>query len=307
VNPFDPHPDRVARPRADVLAAGAVVWRPGPQGPEMALVHRPRYDDWSHPKGKLDKGEGLPFAAAREVAEETGLAVRLGALLGDVRYPVPEGEKLVRYWAAQAVGGEFAPNDETDRLVWVDVDRAGDQLSYRHDLEVLQRFVDIGPPTSTVVLVRHAKAGSRKTWHGEDLLRPLSGAGRRQAGALAPFLALFGPDRLLSAPPLRCRDTIAPLAERLGGAPVADEALLGEASYRAEPEAGRRRLLELAAEPGVTLVNSQGGVIPDLVGALAKNAGVDPDDVPAKKASTWVLTFVDGEVRAADHYPPPAT
>lgn len=305
MSPFDPRPERDGNPRADVLAAGAVVWRPGPGGPEMALVHRPRYDDWAYPKGKLDKHETMPSAAAREVAEETGLTVRLGALLGDVRYPVPEGEKVVRYWAAQAVGGEFAPNDETDQLEWVDVDRAADQLSYRHDLEVLQRFVDIGPPTSTVVLVRHAKAGSRKNWQGEDLLRPLSGAGRRQAAALAPFLALLGPDRLVSAPPLRCRDTIAPLAELLGGAPIVDEPLLGEAGYHVDQEAGRQRLLELAAEPGVTLVNSQGGVIPDLVGGLAKNAGIDPDDVPAKKASTWVLTFVDGEVRAADHYPPP--
>jgi 8-oxo-(d)GTP phosphatase len=302
VSPFGPRDDIAG---ADILAAGAVLWRPGPEGPEIALVHRPRYDDWAYPKGKLDDGEDMPTAAVREVAEETGLRVRLGALLGDVRYPVPEGDKLVRYWAAQALDGEFVANDETDQLEWVSIDRAADQLSYRHDLEVLQRFVDIGPVTSTLLLVRHAKAGSRKDWPGDDDLRPLSGAGRRQAAALDPALALFGPDRMFSAPPLRCRQTITPLAERLGGMSIADEPLLGEEGYWDAPEAGRNRVLELAVEPGVTVVSSQGGVIPDVVGALAKNAGVDPDHVPAKKASTWVLTFVDNEVRAADHYPPP--
>src|SRR4051812_42878800 len=261
---------------AAVLAAGAVVWRPGRAGPEIALVHRPRYDDWAYPKGKLDRGEEMPFAAVREVVEETGLRVRLGALLGDVRYAVPEGEKVVRYWAAQAVDGEFAANPETDLLEWASIDRAADQLSYRHDMDVLQRFVDIGPPTATVLLTRHAKAGSRKDWQGEDAMRPLSGAGRRQADAVAPFLALFGPGRLPPPPPLRCRDTIVPLADRLGGAPIEDEPRLGEASYWAEPEAGQRRLLELAARSGVTLISSQGGVIPDVVAALGKNAGVDP-------------------------------
>ncbi len=302
MSPFGPRDDA---PGADVLAAGAVLWRPGPQGPEIALVHRPRYDDWAYPKGKLERGEAMPFAAVREVEEETGFRARLGALLGDIRYPVPEGDKLVRYWAARARAGEFVANDEVDQLVWESIDRAADRLSYRHDLEVLQRFVDTGPPTSTVVLVRHAKAGSRNAWQGADTLRPLSGRGRRQAEALGPFLALFGPDRLLSAPPVRCRETLAPLADRLDTAPIADEPLLGEAGYWADPDAGRERLLALAAEPGVVVVCSQGGVIPDVVGALGKPAGVDPDDLPAKKASTWVLTFVDGDVRAADHYPPP--
>jgi 8-oxo-(d)GTP phosphatase len=302
VSPFGPRDDSG---NDDVLAAGAVLWRPGATGPEVALVHRPRYDDWAYPKGKLDDGEDMPFAAAREVVEETGHRPRLGALLGDVRYQVPEGRKVVRYWAAESRGGRFEPNSETDRLEWASVDRAADQLSYRHDLEVLRRFLEVGPPTATVVLVRHAKAGSRNRWDGDDALRPLSGTGRRQAAALGPLLQLFGPDRLHTAPPLRCRQTLEPLAEELGGATVADEPLFGEDRYWDDPAAARERLLELAGQPGVTVVSSQGGVIPDLVAALGKPAGIDPDDVPAKKASTWVLTFVDGAVTAADHYPPP--
>jgi 8-oxo-(d)GTP phosphatase len=291
----------------DVPAAGAVLWRPGIHGPELGLVHRPRYDDWTFPKGKLDAGETMPFGAVREVAEETGQRVRLGPALADVHYPVAEGHKLVRYWGAEACGGEFVPGDETDELRWVDVQHAADMLSYRHDLQVLQRFAEVGTPTSVVLLVRHAKAGSRNEWHGDDDLRPLSEAGRRQARRLAGLLALFGPERLISAPLVRCRDSVAPLAETLG-LPVLDEPLLGEHGFYRDTEAGLTRIRELAKEPGVTVVCSQGGVIPDIVAALATNSDVamDPEDVPAKKGSTWVLTFgKDAELCTADYYPRP--
>ncbi|MGH3587412.1 MAG: NUDIX hydrolase, partial [Pseudonocardia sp.] len=215
---------------ADVLAAGAVLWRSAPAGVEVALVHRPRYDDWSFPKGKLDADETMPFAAAREIREETGQATRLGPVLGDVRYDVLDGRKLVRYWSAEARGGEFTPGDETDELRWLDPAAATEMLSYRRDVELLDRFTTIGRPMSVVALVRHAKAGSRSQWNDDDARRPLSGSGREQARRLDLLLGLFGPDRIVSAPPLRCRESVAPLAARLD-LPVDDEPLLGEAGY----------------------------------------------------------------------------
>jgi 8-oxo-(d)GTP phosphatase len=300
---------RVVEPTAaDVLAAGAVLWRPAPHGVEIALVHRPRYDDWSFPKGKLDPGETMPFAAVREIAEETGQVARLGPLVGDVRYPVADGGKLVRYWAAEARGGEFTRGDETDELRWLATADAVELLSYPHDVEILARFTELGPPTSVVALVRHGKAGSRSRWDGDDALRPLSGSGREQARHLDALLGLFGPDRAVTAPPVRCRDTVVPLVDRLGLA-VDEEPMLGEPAYLDDPAAALARLRELAGVPGVTVACSQGGVIPGLVGALATDAGlpeVDPDDVPAKKASTWLLTFGPGaELRAADYYERP--
>jgi 8-oxo-(d)GTP phosphatase len=247
----------------------------------------------------------MPFAAVREVVEETGVHARLGPLLRDVHYAVPEGDKLVRYWSAEAVDGAFAANDETDELRWVPPAQAAGLLSYRHDVEVLRRFTAVGRPTSLVLLVRHAKAGNRLQWDGDDDLRPLSGSGREQARQLAELLPLFGPDRVLSAPPVRCRETVAPLAAALG-MDVPDEPLLGEEGYWPDPDAGLSRLRKLAAEPGVTVLCSQGGVIPDAVAALAGSAphplGLDPDKIPCRKASTWVLGF-DGDVlRTADHY-----
>jgi 8-oxo-(d)GTP phosphatase len=300
---------RVMEPTAaDVLAAGAVLWRPGTHGVEIALVHRPKYDDWSLPKGKLDSGETMPFAAVREIGEETGQAARLGPLLGDVRYAVADGGKLVRYWAAEARGGEFTPGAETDELRWLDPVRAAELLSYPHDRDILHRFAEVGPPFSVIALVRHGKAGSRSQWDGDDALRPLSGSGQEQAWQLDRLLGLFGPDRVVSAPPVRCRDTVVPLAERLS-LPIIEEPLLGESGYRGDPAAALACIRALATIPGVTVACSQGGVVPELVGTLATGAGltgIDPGDVPAKKGSTWLLTFgPDATLRAADYYKHP--
>ena len=293
----------------DVLAAGAVLWRTGPAGgAELALVHRPRYDDWAFPKGKLEHGEAMPFAAVREVAEETGFGCRLGALLGDIRYQVPDGSKLVRYWAAEARSGAFEPNHETDELRWLSPDAAAELLTYPHDVALLNRFTELAPPRSVLVLVRHAKAGSRDQWDGEDAQRPLSETGRAQARQLAKLLPLFGPDRLASAPLRRCLETVQPLAEPLGLIPT-EEPLLSEAANQGDPAAAVARVRELAEQPGVTVTCSQGGVIPHIVRALLDGrpvSGVDLTDVPSRKASTWVLTFgVDG-LRSADYYPEPA-
>ncbi|MFR9800826.1 NUDIX hydrolase [Pseudonocardia sp. RS010] len=298
----------------DVLAAGTVLWRPGNAGPLVALVHRPKYDDWGLPKGKLDDGETLAACAVRETREETGARARLGARLGDVRYPVPEGRKLVRYWAAEALDvPDFVPNSEIDELVWRSPGEARPQLSYAHDVEILDRFL---APQSVLLLVRHAKAGSRKDWDGDDDLRPLSGVGRAQAEHLVGFLERFAPERFHSAVPVRCVDTIAPfaVARGLSADEIEREPLLGEEGYWEDPAAGLARFRALLGRPGVTVLCSQGGVIPDVLGTLFDECapsvtGVpDPGKTPApsRKGSTWVLTTdSSGAVTSADYYPSP--
>jgi 8-oxo-dGTP diphosphatase len=125
-----------AHPAAEIRAAGVVLWRRAPphgDGIEIALVHRPRYDDWSLPKGKLKRGEEFTAAALREAREETGLECELGAALPSIRYPVDGRPKEVRYWAAEAAAGAFAANLEVDRMLWLPPPAARSRLSYDHD------------------------------------------------------------------------------------------------------------------------------------------------------------------------------
>jgi 8-oxo-dGTP pyrophosphatase MutT (NUDIX family)/phosphohistidine phosphatase SixA len=287
-----------------LIAAGAAVWRRSPSGAvEIAVVHRPHYDDWSLPKGKPHSGELLPIAAVREVAEETGHTVALGPKLGTTRYRVPEGEKVVHYWAAHPTSGSFRPGDEVDELRWLPLANAIDLLSHPHDRTLLAGLDGATGITHVVLLVRHAKAGKSGTWQGDDDLRPLSSAGHRQAGILRTLLPLFGARRVHSAPPLRCRQTVESLAADLG-VPVIDELLLSEGGYAADSTAALDRLIKIATESGgPAVVCSQGGVIPDLVRALTGKAGLTLPDIPSAKSSYWGLFFGDGPVLlTADYY-----
>jgi 8-oxo-(d)GTP phosphatase len=290
-----------------VRAAGGALWRPADGGGiETAVVHRPRYDDWSLPKGKLDAGEHALSAAVREVVEETGLAVVAGRRSVRTEYEVAEGPKRVDYWLMRVVGGEFTPNHEVDQLRWLPLEDAAALVSHEPDRAVLADLGHTGVPREpTLLLVRHAKAGSRSEWDGPDEERPLEGKGRRQAHRLAEVLPLFAPTAVLTAPPTRCRETVEPLAERLGLA-VEELPELGEHEYDADPQAGLAvvdRLLEPRETPGVTVVCSQGGAIPSVLMSLGVRwAGVAgalwP---PAAKGSVWALGGRPGAL-AADYY-----
>lgn len=125
--------------QVEVEAAGGVVWRSKKGGGvEVLVAHRPRYDDWSFPKGKLDPGEDHESAAWREVWEETGYECELGDELPEVRYADRFGRtKRVRYWAMQVTGGDFEANDEVDEVRWLSPKKAGRLLTYQHDVELL--------------------------------------------------------------------------------------------------------------------------------------------------------------------------
>ena len=130
-----------------VWAAGGVVWRAVHEGVdggdlELLVIHRPRYDDWTLPKGKVEAGDAdLKATARREVWEETGLHCRLGADLGEVGYTAKGRPKVVHYWSMQAEEGSFAANHEVDQAEWMTPEAARDRLVYAHDVEVVDRFL----------------------------------------------------------------------------------------------------------------------------------------------------------------------
>jgi 8-oxo-dGTP pyrophosphatase MutT (NUDIX family) len=129
----------------EVRAAGGVVVRERDGVAEVAVIHRPKYDDWSLPKGKLDPGEGWEAAALREVEEETGMRCELGRELASARYRDRHGrDKLVRWWLMRPLSGEFVPGDEVDELRWLGADGALELLGYQHDRDLVRSL--LGPP-----------------------------------------------------------------------------------------------------------------------------------------------------------------
>lgn len=243
---------------------------------EVALVHRPRYDDWSWAKGKLDPGEEWATAASRETLEETGLEVRLGRPLPEARYLLltksgESAEKIVRYWASTVTGGSGVLENEIDAVEWLDVTQAHVRLDYAHDREQLRALVRAHSETALdtwpLVVIRHAKAVARSDWKGDDRERPLEARGRERADALIPVLTAYGITRILTSPSVRCLDTISPYAVWSGIVPRPKKGL-SEEGHEADPDkAGEhvRRALE-RGEP--TVLCSHGPVMGALLDAL---------------------------------------
>ncbi|MGP4053557.1 NUDIX hydrolase [Mycobacterium sp. 4D054] len=294
--------DAVVVKKSPILAAGAVLWRPQEctDTPEIAVVHRPRYDDWSLPKGKVDPDETEPVTAVREIEEETGYRARLGRRLPTVTYPVDNATKKVRYWAARCLGGEFAPNAEVDELRWLSAEDAMSTLSYPHDRKVLRHFLKHPADTQTVLIVRHGTAGDKKRYRGDDRKRPLDKHGRAQAEALVTQLLAFGAEELFAADRVRCRQTLEPLAEELGTV-IHVEPMLTEEAYAEDRKAARHRVLEIAEKSVTPVICTQGKVIPDLIAWWCERDGVRPDKSRNRKGSTWVMSLHEGRLIAADH------
>jgi 8-oxo-dGTP diphosphatase len=290
-----------------IMAAGGVLWRKAADSDalEVALIHRNRYDDWSLPKGKIESGETAPVAAVREIDEETGYAAELGRWLTTLSYPVDHHNKKVTYWAARAVGGEFAPNDEVDQMIWLPVADAMKRVSYPLDRKVLRRFTKHPADTRTLLIVRHGTAGTKSRYKGDDRKRPLDKKGRGQAESLVGPLLAFGATELYAAPRARCHQTLEPLAEELG-VTIEDVPALTEEAYADDRQAGRRSIKKIfEASDGTPVICTQGKVIPDFIEWWCARDGVRPAKSRNRKGSTWVLSVFDGKLIAADHIASP--
>ena len=282
-----------------VRAAGGIVLRGGGPDRSVALVHRPRYDDWSFPKGRLDADEEEATAALREVEEETGLRCRLGPSVGAVTYRDRRGRaKVVRYFRMDADGGRFTPNREVDELRWVPIEDAAGLLSYAHDRSLLRQVL-AGVPASALFVVRHAKAGIRAAWSGPDEERPLTRRGRKQARRLVERFQGLDIQRILSSPFVRCMQTVEPLAEARGlpvevatelreGASV-DELLRGLATFGDRP----------------TVVCGHGTEIRSMIDRLEAGGATIDSARGIAKGSVWVLDRERERIVAAHYLPAP--
>ncbi|NLA28910.1 MAG: NUDIX hydrolase [Propionibacterium sp.] len=215
-----------------VNASGAVVLRGKRNHREVLVVHRPSYDDWSLPKGKMLPDEYLPVTAVREVQEETGHAIRLVRRLNTARYPINSHIKVVQWWLAELASNEVVGHDkEADKVEWWPTSKAIRELSYDDDVgNVVQALRE--PVPTPLFIVRHAKAMNRKQWQGRDADRRLTERGRRQAKALSGLLQAFGVGELASSSSTRCMKTLTPYAHRAGLEIRAFESLSEEAAAK---------------------------------------------------------------------------
>jgi 8-oxo-dGTP diphosphatase len=300
-------------PDPAIRAAGGVLWRSISGAAddaviEVALVHRPRYDDWSLPKGKLAPGENEIDGAVREVLEETGFHARVGRALGETRYMKRQDRvmrpKVVRWWAMEATSGAFVSTREVDDLLWLNSGEARELLTRRTDRQVLDRLTDGAAARRMVLLVRHASAGNRLAWDGDDRARPLDACGWAQADGLVRFLAHFDPTHIMAADYLRCVQTVEPLASAMV-LPVRQEPILSEAGYPGREDEAIAMLRVVGGSHGAAVVCSQGDVIPDLLGRLAAADDIDLPAASNRKASTWALAFDGPRLVTTEHFPPP--
>jgi phosphohistidine phosphatase SixA/predicted NUDIX family NTP pyrophosphohydrolase len=286
-----------------VRAAGGVVSRTSEDGRrELLLVHRPAYDDWTFPKGKLRPGERDEEAALREVREETGLRCRLEHDLGHVSYRDRRGRpKLVRYWTMQPLDGAFVPTGEIDEVKWLTPDDAGRTLSYPHDQDLVALLDAATGSARTVNLhvVRHAQAEDRERWAGPDDDRPLTREGIRQAEGLVGVLEGRPIERVLSSPAVRCRQTVEPLA-RARGLPLEIDGRLLEGTPR-------EQLMALLADVATrsTALCTHGDVIEEILANLVEDGILEGRALKLKKGSTWVIQTERRTPVRASYIPPP--
>lgn len=286
----------------NVLAAGAVLWKRGDDEELLiALVHRPRYDDWSLPKGKLEQGESHIAAAFREVLEETGVTAIFGPQLGELAYEVEGVTKVVRYWSAQASQAPYLqPNPlEVDALEWLSIEQARTRLTREGELSILNYFMEIGTDTTPLVLLRHAKAIQRLEWQGDDGDRPLDSYGQRQS---ARMLSNYFPYQIMeihSSDAIRCLETVEPLARSLKlNIMISEE--LGEYRYSRDSKAPLIYVRDVLEEGVPAIICSHNPILPNLMRKFIGKKNFKTLSWTLNPGESWVLHHREGDIVAVD-------
>jgi phosphohistidine phosphatase SixA/8-oxo-dGTP pyrophosphatase MutT (NUDIX family) len=285
-----------------IRAAGALLWREIAAGEiEIALVHRPRYDDWSLPKGKIDENETALACAYREVFEETGIKARFTRQLGAVEYEDNGAQKRVKYWVAQALGAsDFVANEEVDQLRWLKPTDSIELATHQSDKEMIERFLEIEGPTDTLIILRHTKALERGDWDGDDSLRTLNESGLAQAKSLIEHLAPFAIDEIYTSDFTRCVQTVSPLGESRGLV-VSKVPSLNEATFESDPERSISFANALKQDERNILICSHNPVIPTMLRGILNTKLKNKDLIKLEPGDAWLVHRVKGEIVALDY------
>ena len=294
-----------------ILAAGGVVWREAIDSKiELAIIHRPKYDDWSFPKGKLDIGEELISCAYREIMEETGLNIELGPYLGEVEYESIDELKNVSYWAAKVLpdSNEFHANGEADLLEWHDIDSARKKLTRDTDREILDIFSDSPYQAPKLIMLRHAKALARSEWQSGDEDRPLDNLGQLQAKRMHAVYQVFGISQIHTSDAVRCYDTVIGMTKSLKIEPVIT-AKLSEYTFEKNKDKSLEYAKELAeiarATDETVLLCSHNPVLPRMLEQVSKKSDLDLPENKLKPGDGWVLFLGKKKVLQIDVIPAP--
>ena len=285
-----------------IRAAGALLWRERSAGEiEIALVHRPRYGDWSLPKGKIDENETALACAYREVFEETGIKARFTRQLGTVEYEDNNTQKRVKYWVAQALGtSDFVANEEVDQIRWLKPSDSIELATHQSDKEMIERFLEIEGPTDTLIILRHTKALERGDWDGDDSLRTLNENGFAQAKSLIEHLAPFAIDEIYTSDFTRCVQTVSPLGESRGLV-VSKVPSLNEATFESDPERSISFANALKQDERNILICSHNPVIPTMLRGILNTKLKNKDLIKLEPGDAWLVHRVKGEIVALDY------
>jgi 8-oxo-dGTP diphosphatase len=286
-----------------IRAAGALLWREtAERSVEIALIHRPRYGDWTLPKGKIEQGETALQCAYRELVEETGIKANFTQQLGSVDYEENGQAKRVIFWAAHCAldASNFIANEEVDQLRWLTIEEALEEATYPTDLEIILKFKDQPKRSDTLIILRHTKALERGDWDEPDSQRTLDEVGFDQAQLLIKHLEPFAIDEVYTSDFTRCVQTVTPIAHARGLSITAVPSL-NEETFHEDPARAVSFANALKQDEKNILICSHNPVIPTMLRGILNTKLKNKDLIKLEPGDAWIVHRVNGEIVGLDY------